>query len=59
MWNRNMTLNEAAQIIERFSAGNSLHPQEWNDFVETPQCDERVERYRKRCNKLDPVVNCP
>ncbi len=53
-----MTPEEAAQVIERFLAGvsNSI---EWCDFAETPQDDPRVERYRKRCDTLSPLVNRP
>jgi hypothetical protein len=32
---------------------------EWCDFAETPQRDPAVERYRKRCDKLSPLVNRP
>ena len=48
-----------AQIIERFLAGTSLYPQEWNDFVELSQLNKDVEEYRKRCYELDPLVNYP
>jgi len=54
-----MTLGDAARVIERFLARTSLYPQEWNDFVETPQHDKKVEFYRKRCYELDPHVNRP
>jgi hypothetical protein len=59
MWKKDMSPEEAAQIIERFLAGHSLYPQEWNDFVETPQHNSRVEGYRMRCYQLDPLVNRP
>ena len=36
-----------------------MYPQEWNDFVECRQPDPKVESYRKRCDALDPLVNCP
>ena len=59
MWKRDMDPVEAAQVIERFFAGASSYPQEWNDFVETKQQDIRVELYRKRCDELDPQANRP
>ena len=53
-----MTPEEAAAVIERFLDGapNSI---EWCDFAETRQQDPRVEKYRKRCDKLSPLVNRP
>ena len=54
-----MSLQEVAQLIDRFLQGTSLYPQEWNDFVETPQIEGRIDEYRKRCYKLDPLVNRP
>ena len=53
-----MTPKEAAQVIERFlgGPGDSI---EWCDFAETKQKDPRVELYRKRCDKLSPLVNRP
>jgi hypothetical protein len=48
-----------AQRIERFLEGTSLYPQEWNDFVESPQYDQKMDVYRKRCYELDPLVNRP
>jgi hypothetical protein len=59
MWKRHMTPKEAAQVIDRFLAENSLYPQEWTDFAETRQQDARVEQYRKRCDQLSPLVNRP
>lgn len=59
MWKRNMHPEEVAQIIERFLENESLCPQEWNDFVDTPQLDETVECYRQQCYELDPLVNRP
>jgi hypothetical protein len=53
------TAEEIAAIIERFLTGNSLYPQEWNDFVECSERDRRLDIYRKRCYELDPLVNCP
>jgi hypothetical protein len=59
MWKKNMTANEASQTIERFLENRSLYPQEWNDFVDTPQLDKVVENFRLECYKLDPLVNRP
>jgi hypothetical protein len=53
-----MTPQEAAHVIERFLDGTS-DSIEWCDFAETRQEDPRVERYRKRCDKLSPLVNRP
>jgi hypothetical protein len=53
------TANEVADIIERFLTGNSSYPQEWNDFVECREPDSQLDTYRKKCNELDPLVNCP
>lgn len=57
-WKPDMTPEEAAQVIERFidGPGGSI---EWCDFAETGQRDPQVERYRKRCDKLSPLVNRP
>jgi hypothetical protein len=57
-WKPDMTPQEAAQVIERFldGPGDSI---EWCDFAETSQQDPVVERYRKRCDKLSPLVNRP
>jgi hypothetical protein len=57
-WKWEMTPEEAAQVIERFLDGphDSI---EWCDFAETQQDDARVERYRKRCDELSPLVNRP
>ena len=52
------TANEIAGIIERFLNGTSLYPQEWNDFVECSHPDNLLDSYRKRCDLLDPLVNC-
>jgi hypothetical protein len=59
MWKREMTPEEAAQVIERFLAEAESYPFEWTDFAETPQKDPRVEQYRKRCDKLSPLANRP
>jgi hypothetical protein len=59
MWHENMSAVEAAELIERYLEGRSLYPQEWNDFVETPQVNPFVECYRKKCDELDPLVNRP
>jgi hypothetical protein len=50
---------EAAGVIERFLQGKSSYPQEWNDFVDTPQKRTEVESIRRRCYQLDPMVNLP
>ena len=54
---RERTASEVANLIERFLHGNSLYPQERNDFVESSQRDTKIEVYRKRCYELDPLVN--
>lgn len=59
MWKKNMNSEEAAQIIERFLENKGLYPQEWNDFVDTPQLDKTIEGYRSQCYELDPLVNRP
>lgn len=53
-----MSPEEAAGVIERFidGPGDSI---EWCDFAETRQRDPRIELYRKRCDKLSPLVNRP
>jgi hypothetical protein len=53
-----MTPEEAAAVIERF-LGETPDSIEWCDFAETRQQDPRVERYRKRCDKLSPLANRP
>jgi hypothetical protein len=58
-WKKDMTLPEVAQLIERFLDGKSLYPQEWNDFVDTPQKNKEVDKFRRRCYELDPLVNRP
>jgi hypothetical protein len=58
-WEKRMTLLDASQLIERFLQKRSHYPQEWNDFVDTPQRDPKVEVFRKRCYQLDPLVNRP
>jgi len=57
-WKSDMTVEEAAQVIDRFLDGPS-DSIEWCDFVETSQQDPTVERYRKRCDDLSPLVNRP
>ncbi len=59
MWTKNMSSEEAAAVVERFLEDRSLYPQEWNDFVETPQNDRVVEGYRRQCYELDALVNRP
>ncbi len=58
-WKRDMSPEQAAQVIERFLTETELYPFEWTDFAETKQQDPRVELYRKRCDKLSPLVNGP
>jgi hypothetical protein len=58
MWKKNMTPEEAASVVERFLAGDCSSI-EWCDFAETRQQDPRVEQYRKRCDKLSPLLNRP
>ncbi len=57
-WKPDMTPEEAAGVIECFidGPGDSI---EWCDFAETRQKDPRIEGYRKRCDKLSPLVNGP
>jgi hypothetical protein len=57
-WKPDMTPEEASAVIERFidGPGDSI---EWCDFAETKQKDPQVEQYRKRCDKLSPLVNRP
>lgn len=57
--NRDKTVLEVADVIERFLKGRSLYPQEWNDFVDRSQKNRIVDAYRKRCYELDPLVNRP
>jgi hypothetical protein len=59
MWKSDMNSLEAAAVIERFLQSKSLYPQEWNDFVDTPQKRIEVENIRRRCYELDPLVNRP
>jgi hypothetical protein len=59
MWKKNMSMEEIAQLIERFLEGRSTYPQEWNDFVDTPQEDDSIDDYRRLCYGLDPLVNRP
>jgi hypothetical protein len=54
-----LTAQEMASLIERFLENRSLYPQEWNDFVECSQPDKEMDRFRKHCDELDPLVNCP
>jgi hypothetical protein len=56
---RDKSVSEVAGLVERFSNGTSLYPQEWNDFVDASQRRADVEVYRKRCVELDPLVNRP
>jgi hypothetical protein len=54
-----MNSQDAAELIERFLEKKSRYPQEWNDFVDTPQSDKKIDSFRKRCYELDPLVNRP
>ena len=53
------TAAEIAQIIDRFLHGKSLYPQESNDLVDCRHPDRKLDSFRKRCDELDPLVNCP
>jgi len=57
--NRMRTPQEMADIIERFLDGKSRYPQEWNGFVEVSQWNKNTDKFRKRCDELDPLVNRP
>jgi hypothetical protein len=59
MWKSDMDSLDAAGLIERFLQSKSLYPQEWNDFVDTPQKRTEVEIIRRRCFELDPLINRP
>ena len=54
-----LAASEAADVIERFLHRRELYPQEWNDFIEGTRVERPVERYRRRCYELDPMVNRP
>ena len=54
-----MNREEVGQLIERFLGNRPEYPQEWNDFVDTPQLDGVIENYRRQCDELDPLVNRP
>jgi hypothetical protein len=56
---RNLTALQMADLIERFLDRKSLYPQEWNDFVERSQRDRQMDKFRKRCYDLGPLVNHP
>jgi hypothetical protein len=57
MWKKNMTGQEVVQLIERFLDNQSLYPQEWNDFVDTPQSNPAIEVYRRQCEDLEHRFN--
>ena len=59
MWKKDMNGEEVAQLIERFLEDRSSYPQEWNDFVDTPQQEAAIDNYRRQCYGLDPLVNRP
>jgi hypothetical protein len=50
---------EVADIIERFLEGRSLDPYEWAEFTERRLSDQRLDKYRRLCDDLDPLVNSP
>ena len=54
-----MTPLEIAELIQRFLDEKSHYPEEWVEFAETPQHDKQLDVYRKRCDRLDPLVNRP
>lgn len=56
---KNLTVHDVGHIIERFLADSPRYAQEWNDFVEGKQRRPGSERFRRRCNELDPLVNGP
>jgi len=59
LFGRKLTPVEMASLIDRFLEGKSLYPQEWNDFVESQLRDKELDKFRKRCYELDPLVNRP
>jgi hypothetical protein len=56
---KSKSATEIADIVERFLNGTSLYRGEWNHFVECRLPDAYLDSYRKRCDELDPLVNCP
>jgi len=52
-------LHRGCADLEHFLANRGRYPQEWNDFVETPQRDKTIDGYRRQCYELDPLVNRP
>jgi hypothetical protein len=52
-----LTSHEIADLIDRFLNNGSLYPQEWNDFVEHSQWDKELDKFRKRCDELNALVN--
>lgn len=59
MGNRDRSLREIADLIERFLEDRSEYPQEWNDFVDSSQRNKDSESYRKQCYELDPLISRP
>jgi hypothetical protein len=57
MSKRDLNRKQVADLIERFLNNRLAYPQEWNDFVECSQEDVQMNRYRKVCYELDPLVN--
>jgi hypothetical protein len=59
MGNRDKSLKQVGDLIERYLEGRSTYPQEWNDFVDSSQKDKKSELYRNLCYELDPLVSRP
>lgn len=58
-WSGTLSYLEMAGLIERFLDRAPLYGQEWNDFVDAPQHDWRMDAYRRCCYELDPLLNSP
>ena len=58
-WSGDISCAQMADLIQRFLEDKPTHGQEWNDFVDTPQHDWRMDAYRRCCYELDPLVNSP
>jgi hypothetical protein len=56
---RELSGEQIADLIERFLHDRLAYPQEWNDFIECSQKTAQMDRYRKICYELDPLVNSP
>jgi hypothetical protein len=57
MSRRELSEKQIADLIERFLNSQLAYPQEWNDFIECSQETVQMDRYRKVCYELDPLVN--